>query len=408
LFAILSFSVFGHKAGTRCLHRMMGGGPRAPHRPAACRGTVASVSACVVVILSLSLVFENPSPALWMSSPPFEAAVSAASRTTGRGLKPSFGSLCATRTPPASSSVIRKTSAEVPSILTASRHHVHSPALYYSSAFVGGFLAALAALAALAHQRSRPAPTLASAAAFALSVAATGPLTACPAEAFPNALPEAAQFRDRFPGKPPVEIGVQKRNELDGDLGLKACGKAQRCFSTTPRVPEQDTQFIRPWSPPPGTSPEEAIAAVRAVVERYPPGQSGIDGGGFKIVTSQPDYLYAQFESLEEGNLDDVEFAAEGSDIEVRSESRAVLVDRGVNALRLNWIAGELRKEGWNAPAITQYTHPLYFVTNYEFLLMREEIEAAKTKRFVFDGLRMRAMTPAEEAAEAKALREAS
>lgn len=35
---------------------------------------------------------------------------------------------------------------------------------------------------------------------------------------------------------------------------------------------------------------------------------------------------------------------------------------------------------------------------------MREEIEAAKTKRFVFDGLRMRAMTPAEEAAEAKAL----
>lgn len=26
--------------------------------------------------------------------------------------------------------------------------------------------------------------------------------------------------------------------------------------------------------------------------------QSGIDGGGFKIVTSQPDYLYAQFEPM--------------------------------------------------------------------------------------------------------------
>ena len=40
------------------------------------------------------------------------------------------------------------------------------------------------------------------------------------------------------------------------------------------------------------------------------PLQEGIDGGGFKIITSEPGYLYIQFESLQSGFIDDVEFSA--------------------------------------------------------------------------------------------------
>eukprot|EP00913_Durusdinium_trenchii_P000693 g646.t1 len=48
---------------------------------------------------------------------------------------------------------------------------------------------------------------------------------------------------------------------------------------------------------------------VADVIAEYPPGQKGIDGGGFSVKAVEPGYLYVQFESLKRGHRDDVEFA---------------------------------------------------------------------------------------------------
>lgn len=50
-----------------------------------------------------------------------------------------------------------------------------------------------------------------------------------------------------------------------------------KCFSSTPRVPERDENFIPPWTPPAGMSGTEGLAQLREVVERYPPGQVPYD-----------------------------------------------------------------------------------------------------------------------------------
>ena len=60
----------------------------------------------------------------------------------------------------------------------------------------------------------------------------------------------------------------------------------------------------------------------------------------------------------------DVEFAVAGDEVQVRSSSRLGYLDFGVNAKRLNWIAGDLRKKGWRAEQITKATHPDYFAEN--------------------------------------------
>ena len=105
-----------------------------------------------------------------------------------------------------------------------------------------------------------------------------------------------------------------------------------------------------------------------AAVEAYPPGQGGIDGGGFKIVEADAarGYLYAQFESLKNGYVDDLELALVGPSgpLLVRSASRLGFLDFGVNARRLNWIAARLRADGWKAPPIDAATWPDYFAQN--------------------------------------------
>lgn len=188
-----------------------------------------------------------------------------------------------------------------------------------------------------------------------------------PALAFENAAPEAAQYakKGKSPGKQPTNLGVLERKELDGALGLASCGGAPNCFSTSgPDVKIPHT--VAPWTAPAGTSPEEAIAQVKAVVEAYPPYQNQIDGGGFKIVTAEPTYLYIQFESLVSGFIDDVEFAANpnGEGVLLRSSSRQGYLDQAVNAKRLNWISEQLRKAGWTAPELTREGYLSYFKQN--------------------------------------------
>jgi len=169
---------------------------------------------------------------------------------------------------------------------------------------------------------------------------------------------------------------------------LKNCKGAPNCFSTTGN-PELDTFLLAPWKPPSGYALEATARDLEAAVNAYKPGQAGIDGAGFKIVASGAPagqktpmpmslfYLYAQFESLKQGYIDDLEFAvvpaadaaADGSgplQVLVRSSSRVGYLDYLVNAKRLNYLAAELREKGWTAPVIDKKSHQDYFYQNLQ------------------------------------------
>ena len=68
------------------------------------------------------------------------------------------------------------------------------------------------------------------------------------------------------------------------------------CFSTTPERYADDELFLADYGEtsdwlveaPRYTKPfREALADMREAISSYPPGQSGVDGGGFKLVTEQ-------------------------------------------------------------------------------------------------------------------------
>lgn len=222
----------------------------------------------------------------------------------------------------------------------------------------------------LASRRSALA-ALAGAAPFALGVVAPPP-----ARAFDNGLPEMEKYKGRPKqrGPKPNDIGLKTRVvNVDGDeaeAALKICPSAPNCFTTTgdATVPGDSEHLIAPWRPPKGAQPDAAMRELADVVKAYVPGQSGIDGGGFKVVAADGRYVYAQFESLRQGYIDDVEWAlAPGSDapaVQVRSSSRLGYLDFGVNGLRLNAISKELRARGWTAPEITPKSHPQYWGAN--------------------------------------------
>lgn len=140
-----------------------------------------------------------------------------------------------------------------------------------------------------------------------------------PALAFDNRLPpdelELKYKTPRTPGPKPTDIGPR-----DGGK-LKSCidGKPH-CFSSTPEVFEDEDLFNADYGTTQGwlvepfrydtasKSTAEALADVKHAVAAYPPGQRGIDGGGFRVVseTSGPDsaHMYVQFESLRKGYID--------------------------------------------------------------------------------------------------------
>ena len=114
-------------------------------------------------------------------------------------------------------------------------------------------------------------------------------------------------------------------------------------------------------------SAAEAMADLKDAVAAYPPGQRGIDGGGFEIITSTPDYLYVQFQSLRKGYIDDMEFslAAKTGVCNVRTSSRLGYLDLGVNAKRYAWFADRLGKTaGWKTVPLKAAKHGEYFSQN--------------------------------------------
>jgi uncharacterized protein (DUF1499 family) len=84
-----------------------------------------------------------------------------------------------------------------------------------------------------------------------------------------------------------------------------------------------------------GADPARGFARLREVVAAMP---------GARIVTEQPGYLYAEFETRWLGFVDDVEFLldAPARQIQVRSASRLGRKDFGVNRARIEAIRARL------------------------------------------------------------------
>ena len=160
----------------------------------------------------------------------------------------------------------------------------------------------------------------------------------------------------------PQDLGVSTRTNLEGDeyLGLKPCGAAPNCFCST--MDDDPDHKIPSWKWPRSSSTidydrKRAFDDLQAVIQAYPPGQNGVDGGGFEVkkLDASKGYMYVQFESLKNGYIDDLELAVIpeiGGAVQVRSSSRVGYLDYGVNAKRLNYIAQQLRNRGWDAEGV--------------------------------------------------------
>eukprot|EP00585_Thalassiosira_rotula_P012001 CAMPEP_0196133138 /NCGR_PEP_ID=MMETSP0910-20130528/2484_1 /TAXON_ID=49265 /ORGANISM="Thalassiosira rotula, Strain GSO102" /LENGTH=309 /DNA_ID=CAMNT_0041392831 /DNA_START=52 /DNA_END=981 /DNA_ORIENTATION=- len=208
--------------------------------------------------------------------------------------------------------------------------------------------------------------------------------TTTTANAFDNAIPDYATYADKPKrrGTPPKNLGILPREtEGEDDLvktsRLRTCDGNPNCFSTTGDFLLSDrTQygvdfFIPTWKPPPTTATDdgkEAFQTLKDVVKSYKAGQGGIDGGGFAVMKETDNYLYVQFESLKKGYIDDVEFALtkDTEGIQVRSGSRVGYTDFGVNAIRLNYLASQLREKGWSIDEITEKSHRDYWTASDE------------------------------------------
>ena len=192
------------------------------------------------------------------------------------------------------------------------------------------------------------------------------------ARAFENSLPLPATKSAPLPRKPgpaPKDIGLQKATGA-----LRPCLDTKpHCFSTASIAAFDealldeyvgDVGLMAPWTFE--KSRADAMRDVVAAIGAYPPGQAGIDGGGWRVVKQAPDYVYVQFESLVKGFVDDVEFAvvADGR-LELRTSSRIGRQDKLVNAKRVNYFAAALADAGgWKTAPVTAATHPVYFEEN--------------------------------------------
>lgn len=195
--------------------------------------------------------------------------------------------------------------------------------------------------------------------------------------AFDNRLPkdelELKYKTPRTPGPKPIGIGPTNGNKL------KPCTDGKpHCFSSSPEEFEDNDLYqadygtTEGWLVPPFKFDKplsEAFSDVKAAVASYPPGQRGIDGGGWKVVDEQTDgksaYVYVQFESRRKGYIDDLELALKDGVCNVRTSSRLGYLDYGVNAKRLNWFSERLgQAAGWRTAPLLRAGHEEYFTLN--------------------------------------------
>ena len=220
-------------------------------------------------------------------------------------------------------------------------------------------------------------PTLADVSRRALLASALVTLSPARLEAFENRLPpdelELKYKQPRTPGPKPTDIGPQPSG------GLKPCTDGKpHCFSSSPETFADsdlygaDSGMAVEWlvSPFKYDKPlADAASDVKAAIAAYPPGQRGVDGGGFKVMDEKLDgkraYLYVQFESRRKGFIDDMELLLADGVCNVRTSSRVGYLDLGVNAKRFNWFADALGKvKGWQTAPLLTKGHEEYFSLN--------------------------------------------
>ncbi|GMI46461.1 hypothetical protein TrCOL_g6859 [Triparma columacea] len=192
-----------------------------------------------------------------------------------------------------------------------------------------------------------------------------------PALAFQNKLDTKYDDRPRQRGSPPKDLGFKSRETSYGVSydGLKPCKPSPNCFCSSPPPPDAEDDPLAPIPIPRWVGPSSAtMDDVVKVINTYEVGHDSIDGGGFKIISQSPTYLYVQFESYKNGYVDDFEVAMlPGSPptFDVRSSSRLGYLDYGVNAKRINYIANRLNSEyNWSAPGVNLSKFQNYAILN--------------------------------------------
>lgn len=151
---------------------------------------------------------------------------------------------------------------------------------------------------------SKPSPASASAVRRALLLAGgvlAGQVAAVgPAAAFENRV-VGVDLVPGLKGKPygastPVPAGVGEAAQLRGCPSTEEVARPPpNCFSTAAPKPSGDDELY--WTAPfsfKGKSAKQAMDDLLEVAQAYPPGQAGIDAGGWKIVKRTDNYLYMQ------------------------------------------------------------------------------------------------------------------
>lgn len=180
-------------------------------------------------------------------------------------------------------------------------------------------------------------------------------------------------------GPQPEDIGIQE----DGTNELMPCtdGKVH-CLSSSRgsregKPPDADLDWHSGgdswWVVEPfryDKPLEDAFADIKKALDKYRPGQRGIDGGGLKIIEENIDddevaYAYVQFFAEDKSYIHDMEFALSEGVCNVRTSSRTGNRDEGVNAKRYQWFADTLRRrKGWKTKPLRRTGHVYYFDEN--------------------------------------------
>lgn len=151
---------------------------------------------------------------------------------------------------------------------------------------------------------------------------------------------------------------------LQARAALKPCPPgANNCFSAAST--EEKTRLSK-WYWPKGAERKAIEADLRAALQAYPQaGQAGVDLGGWTVADDRLESSgyervefrsgignFARFFNGGKPFVDDLEFSIEAEAVCVRSSSRVGDSDFGVNGKRLNFIAAELNKLGWEAKGV--------------------------------------------------------
>jgi uncharacterized protein (DUF1499 family) len=125
----------------------------------------------------------------------------------------------------------------------------------------------------------------------------------------------AALFGDLFAGRPPATLGVR-------DGALAPCPGSPNCVSSRANDAHAVASFAC------ADDPRAALGRLAGIISTRP---------GARIVTREPDYLHAEFESKLMGFVDDLELQVDPAArvIHVRSASRLGHRDFGVNRARV-------------------------------------------------------------------------